>query len=129
MQGSTERDENTNPDISLRDSRRGQELQQNRQESTSDAELRAEEPNNRIFEVELQVKAVFDNIVNPNKNKSTHVGFVPKEGIQVNYGRFGNPVFGNAPIRRAPPLNTQTTAQLEEKYANMNRYKLINAGI
>ena len=50
---------------------------------------------------------------------------MPKEGLHVRYDTFGNPIFANAPNRRAPPLNTLTTKLLQETDKNDDLYKLM----
>ena len=88
-------------------------------------ELGKEELNDRIFEVEANPEEMFENIFNIDRKKNTKVGYVPKEGLHVRYDTFGNPIFANAPNRRAPPLNTLTTKLLQETDKNDDLYKLM----
>ena len=78
-----------------------------------------------MFEIKLEPEELFGRIFNQNGDKSTRIGYIPKPGIQINNDGLGNPVFSNAPVRRAPPLNTLTTKLLEEVDANYSLYKMV----
>ena len=88
-------------------------------------EVKNEESHDEIFDVDLNTEEMFAKIFNKNGNKDTKVSYVPKKGLQVKYDLFGNPIFANAPVRRAPPLNTLTKESLEEVDKNDDLYKLI----
>ena len=104
--------------------------QQNEPQECEAADLKNEAHKNeefddKIFEVKLEPEELFSRIFNQNQDKNTKVSYVPKDGLQVSYDLFGNPIFANAPNRGAPPLQTVTTKQLQEVDKNDDLYKLI----